>query len=113
MATSSSPLSFGDCFSVLDRALASTRGIRLRFPTEGDARHFRTRLHAARQLHRNANAQTYEHDHAMYGNSEYDALVIKMRCAEVGATDGEWLLLIEKVERVLEIEEIAPIEDSP
>ena len=105
MATSSSPLSFSDCYSALDRALTADRGVRLRFATEGDARHFRLRLHAARKLHRAGNAEIYEDPtHPMHGNSEYDQLVVKMR---KGPTNGEWFLLIEKTDRPLEIEDLA------
>ena|ERR1700732_3609935 len=110
MVTSSSPLAFSDCYTTLDRALASPSGIRLRFASEGDARHFRTRLHSARKLHRQGNAEVYDDPtHPMHGCSEYDALTVKMRR---GNGDGEWFLLVEKVERPLDIEEIAPAQDS-
>lgn len=101
MVTSNSKLSFDDCFDALDRALASARGIRLSFTSEGAARHFRTRLHTARRLDREANAETYEEGHPLHGTSQYDPLVVKLHLA-----NGESTLVIEKIKLTAKIEEI-------
>ena len=101
MATSTSRLSFSDCYDILDRALATPRGLRLSFPVEGDARHFRTRLHAARSLHRRDNAATYPEGDPKHGSSEYDPLTVKLRANGKG-----WVLLIEPVSATMQIEEI-------
>jgi hypothetical protein len=103
MATSTSRLAFTDCFSVFDRALASAEGIRISFSTEGDAKHFRTRLHSARAIHRNDNAETYPAEHPMHGHSEYDSLVVKLR----SNGEGHYLYIEPTTTKSIEIEDIA------
>lgn len=101
MTMPTSRLAYYDCYEILDKAIDSPRGIRLRFATEGAARHFRTRLHKARQINRLDNAETYDPSHALHGRSEYDPLTVKLR------PNGEgWVLEIEPLNTSMEIEEI-------
>lgn len=101
MATSNSRLAYEDCFEALDRALASSRGVRITVESEGAAYHLRNRLNAARTKDREANAETYDDEHPLHGSSQYDSLVIKLRLA------GEKpVILIEKIRLNATIEEI-------
>lgn len=101
MVTSTSRLSFTDCYDILDRALESERGVRITCEDEGQARHLRTRLHSARQIHRRDNAETYPLGDPRHGSSEYDVLTVKLRANGKGV-----FLLVEKVSTGMQIEEI-------
>lgn len=101
MVTSTSRLSYSDCYDIFDRALDSALGLRIRFHDEGSASHFRTRLHAARQVHRRDNAETYPEGDPKHGASEYDGLIVKLRTDDRGP-----FLLIEKLANEMQIEEI-------
>lgn len=100
MATSSSRLAYEDCFEALDRALASAKGIRMTVADENSAVHMKNRLHYARKLDRDSNAETYDPGHPLHGTSQYDALVIRLR---FGAKPT---ILIEKIKLTANIEEI-------
>ena len=101
MATSSSKLSFDDCYEAFERAISATKGIRLTFTDYGSANYFKNRLHMARQLDRKANAETYEQDHPSHGTTKYDELYVKL--LDMG---GKGIVLIEKIKLNAEIEEI-------
>lgn len=101
MVTSPSRLSYVDCYSVLDRALASTSGLRVTFTDVGSARSFQLRLNKARRINRDDNAEVYDASHPLHGASEYDTLLIKLKSNGSGS-----VVLIEKVDREMQIEEI-------
>lgn len=119
MTTSNSRLAYLDCFDILDRAVASPNGLRLKFKEHGDAIHFRLRCHCARSIDRNDNRKTYpgpdtttgDAGHPMWGRSVYDDIVIKVRLRQ-GVTFAD-ILLRSKSE--YEIEELGGIEaeDEP
>lgn len=101
MPTSSSRFSYSDCLEIFDRALASERGVRLRFPDKGAARQYRMRLNKARSLHREDNAETYDAEHPLHGRSEYDIFIIKVK------QNGEgWEVLLEKNDVNMVIEDL-------
>lgn len=79
MSTSTSRLSYSDCFELMDRALEDPRGVRVKFPDEGGANYFRLRLHSARKIDRQDNCEIYPKDHPMYGQSPYDQLIARKR----------------------------------
>lgn len=114
MTTSNSRLSYEDCFLILDKALASPNGLRLKFKEHGDAIHFRLRCHCARSIDRYDNKQTYpgpnletgDAGHPMHGRSVYDDIVIKVRLRQ-GVTYAD-ILLRSKSE--YEIEELGGAE---
>ena len=101
MPTSSSRFTYADCLDVFDRALASPRGVRLRFPDEGEARQYCMRLNKARRLHRIDNAETYETDHPLHGRSEYDIFIVKVKRNTAG-----WVVTLERNDVSIEIEEL-------
>jgi len=108
MVTSTSRLAYGDCFELMDKAIADQRGIKIKCATEGDARHLRTRLHSARRIDRDENAKTYPDGHPMYGRSVYDVLGMRLR------PQKEWCwLAIEKWDaRQFEIESLSEQEEE-
>lgn len=119
MTSSNSRLSYEDCFAIMDRALSSSAGLRLRFKEHGDAIHLRLRCHCARSIDRADNKQTYaapnpetgDAGHPMWGRSVYDDLVIKVRLRQ-GVTFAD-ILIRSKSE--YEIEELGgtEVEDKP
>jgi hypothetical protein len=107
MAISNSRFSYGDCYDLMDKALADPKGIRIKFSSWGDALHFRLRLHTARRIDRKDNLEVFPADHAMHGKSPYDPLIMRLKATQDNTT---WLRL-EKVDaREFEVESLA--EDS-
>ncbi len=101
MPPSTSRLSFIDCYTVLDQALASKLGLRLTFEDPGSARSFQLRLNTARRLNREDNAETYDATHPLHNASEYDTLLIRLKANGEGS-----VVIVEKVDRGMQIEEI-------
>lgn len=105
MTTSTSRLAFTDCFELFEKALAADKGIRIKFPDRGSAWYFRLRLQSARRVDRQANTETYNPDHKMYGRSVYDTITCRL---EVEA--GQQWLNLEKIDaREFEIEELGKL----
>ena len=77
---------------VLERAMASEAGIRVRFDDRDAARNWRQRVHMARALLRRKNAEVYERGHPLHGATEYDILVLQMLVDE----DGKWWIYARK-----------------
>lgn len=101
MTASTSSLSFTDCYDVLDQAMISAKGIRVKFDSRETAWHFRTRLYYARARNRIDNAESYPSDHPLFGRSEYDSLQVRVRENGKG-----WEVLVEKLNSEMQIEEI-------
>lgn len=93
MATSTSRLSYGDCFEILDKALENKKGIKFQIPDYGAGNHLRVRLHSARKINREDNQVIYQPDHQLYGRSIYDPLVCRMRKEK-----GIWFMYIERLD---------------
>lgn len=108
MSTSTSRLSFQDCFDLLDQAIADPKGVRVKFAENGDAWQFRLRIHAARKLDRKANAETYAEDHAMYGRSAYDVITARI----ITDSNGIWLYLKKLDIKDLQVESLSDIKDD-
>lgn len=116
MPTSTSRLSYSDCFDYFDRALEDPIGIAIGFEYSGDAMQFRLRMNAARALDREENALTYSEnpEHPLFGRSQYDPLILKVK----KAFDKTWVVVEKNTARVLEVialseiaeEEMKPIE---
>lgn len=77
MAYNTSITSYVDIRGALDRALASEKGVRLRFPDEKAAYTFAGRVHSFRYQDRKENKKIYPEDHPMHGRSAYDPLMVK------------------------------------
>ena len=94
MTTSTSRLSFLDCFDAFNQALADTHGIRIRCATIEEAINLKMRMHTARAVDRKDNRMVYEEDpsHQLYGRSIYDRLACRIRQHE-GDPDARWLYI--------------------
>ena len=80
MVTSSSRLAYSDCLALMEQAIKDKKGMRVPFTDEGAARHFRTRLHTARQIDRSDNARTYtDPEHKMHGRSIFDPIMGRLK----------------------------------
>lgn len=91
MPTSTSRLSYQDCYDIFNAALANERGIRFEVPDFGAGNQLRVRLHYARSIDRKENREAYATDHKLYGRSIYDPLVVRLR-----NEDRKWWIIIEK-----------------
>lgn len=107
MVASNSRFSYGDCFELMDKAIADPKGIRIKFADANAAMYFRIRLHTARRIDRTDNLETYPAGHQMHGKSVYDPLTMRIRTR----SDGVWLRL-EKVD-AQEFEVASLSEDEP
>lgn len=96
MVASASRFSYGDCYDLMNKALADPKGIKVKFESYGDALHFRLRLHTARRIDRKDNLEVYPEGNVMHGKSAYDSLIMRIRTL----ADGTSWLRMEKVEAV-------------
>ncbi len=116
MPTSTSRISYEDCFSHFANAAADPHGVRIHFDKYGDAKQLQTRMNTARKLDREQNAEDYDRDHPLFGRSEYDEFVVRL----VGdrSSDEVWVyverrgigLRIEKLSEVYANEEYLVVE---
>lgn len=105
MVASTSRLAYNDCYDIMNTALEDERGVRVRFNEHGAAVQFRIRAHYARRLDRELNREVYATDHPMFGVSEYDHLVLKLRF-----DDHHWYIYIEKADAgAYEVESLADL----
>lgn len=109
MVTSTSRLAYGDCFDLMDKAIADPKGIKIKFAKGEDAWHFRIRLHTARKIDRVDNRVLYPETHAMHGRSPYDPLTMRIR----SMADCVWLRLERVDAREFEIESLSEPEVEP
>lgn len=89
MALSKNIEEYEDCRDHLDRAVMSSKGIRINMPSSGGAIHLRQRLYKFRQLEKFQSAKIYELGDARRGKTAYDALLIKVVGDSVEVTHGE------------------------
>lgn len=77
MPANNSPLAYDDLRRVMDQALMSPNGVRLRCPNGvGEAYGLRSRMYKFRALDRKANRETYPKGDPKHGISVYDRLTI-------------------------------------
>jgi hypothetical protein len=77
---SSSILSYPDIRQVMDRAIDSEKGVRLKFDTVKSAQTFVFRCNTFRSLDRKENKKIYpDETHSLHGRSIYDTLQVKRR----------------------------------
>ena len=79
MPLSNSRMNYEEEYKVMDRALEAEGTVRIGFPERSQALNFRFRLNKARQLDRDYNGERYANDHPMHHQSEYDALIFRIR----------------------------------
>lgn len=107
MSISTSRASYLDCYQYYDQALEEERGIRIRVQNYDYACHLRQRLHMARKIRREDNADIYpDLDHPLHGASPYDIIVVKIKTED----SGVWVIL-EKIMLLTNIE-VLPVEEG-
>jgi hypothetical protein len=99
MPQASSINSYPDIRKVLDQAMTSAKGLRLRFPTHEESVLFKGRVHSFRSIDRKENRKIYPEHHPMYGRSVYDPLMVKTE-------DSTTVIIIKLDEASFNIEEI-------
>lgn len=102
MAKSSSRLSYGDCYELLDKALAGAKGSRIKVVDRSAAVHLRSRLHYARALDRADNEAVYPEGHQLRGRSPYDPLTVKIR----KEPSGYWVYMVKSDQMQYQVEDI-------
>lgn len=112
MPVSNSRLSYSDCFTLFDKALADTKGARFQVnggDLYGDAYHFRLRMHQARAIDRKDNQAMYpDPGHPLHGRSELDPLVIQIKGPD---TEGKWWIYVKHTKiDVDDIESLSELE---
>lgn len=106
MTTSTNLDAYTDCIELFDRAIASTKGIRLPFTDSGRARHLIVRLNTTRSLIRNKNRQIYAPEDPLYAATPYDTLTVR----QPRKIDSTWWVYIEP--RMAEYGEIEVLGDE-
>src|SRR5258708_1173845 len=107
MVSSTNNLAFEEAFEVWNQAIDDPKGARIRFDTEGDAIHYRLKLHAARRADRESNEAIYERGDPLYGRSAYDGMVVRIR------QNGEgWYVYIVRVNRGA-VEPLSEVVEEP
>lgn len=70
--------SYDDCRQLLDKALASEKGIKITRESAGAAKHLRHRMNAYRAQTRRQSMTMYEPGNPAYNVSPYDGLVLRV-----------------------------------
>lgn len=83
MGHNKSPIAFDDCRAIMNRALASERGIEIECGKKPEAFRMRARCYEARSQDREASKKIYQPDDPQYGQSAWDRLVIRLDGATI------------------------------
>lgn len=95
---------FSDCIDYFEKALASSRGIRVEFADWGDATHFVMRMNQARKLERQDARRMFTHDDPRWGKSAFDCLMV--RRPKAGHEDNWWVYIDRAESAVASVEEL-------
>lgn len=79
MGFPSSLSSYPDVEALFDKALESEKGLRLTFESSEQAIFNAGRMNAYRVRLRRENSRVYPADHALFGKTPYDGLMVKVR----------------------------------
>lgn len=110
MPLPNSRLAYQDCYDLFNQALADDKGIRVAMESEAAAITFRMRMHHARGLDRELNAQVHPKGAPMHGQSVYDPLILRLR----EDTDDNWWIYIEpNTAQIGEVESLSEVPDAP
>jgi hypothetical protein len=111
MAINTSRLAYQDCYDLMERAISDEypTGLRIKFASWNEANHFRQRIHNARYVDRQDNADLYDKTNIMHGRSVYDVLNCRIR----QLSDGWWLRLERVDARKFEVEPLESPEMLP
>lgn len=104
MSYNKSPLAFDDVREAFEKALTSTRGVKILCASRGAAVVLRSRFNYFRKIHRCESRSIYTPDHPMWGKTPYDRLAL--RIPPKGADDQHILYIEHHSVENLEIEEI-------
>jgi len=107
---SNSRQAYQDCYTIFDKALDDPVGVRVAMPDEKAARWMRNRLHRARLIHRQDNAELYDQGHPMHNASPFDVLVVRIKEDTEG---GTWLYIERGGIDLTTVESLADMEPSP
>lgn len=92
---------------IFQQALNDPEGVRVCYGDKVKARQASFRFHQARALDRTESRRIYKPDDRLYGKSEFDVLVCKLR----EDADHEWWVYIERHGReVLAVESLSEVE---
>lgn len=109
MVTSTSRLSYDDCFTLFEQAIHDSHGTRIKFASREAAWHFRIRFHTARAIDRKENKSIYAPGDKLYGCSIYDPIVIQLK----SINGDHYLYLTKRDASHFEVENLSEIEDEP
>ena len=88
MPFSDSPLAYDDLKGLLDKALMTEKGLRVRFETYGKAVQFRHKLNHFRKIDRRESTKIYMKGDPLFGKTIYDKLEFRVHGDEErGAID--------------------------
>lgn len=87
---SKSLLSYADIRGVMDQALASEKGVRVRCDSLGQAYNLRQRFYSYRLMDRKENAKIYQPGDPLYNTSAYDKIIV---LPEGDSAGNYWLRL--------------------
>ena len=102
---------YEDCLDFFEQALADTIGLRIRFPTYGQAHHFTMRMHQARALQRALHKRIYPDDDPKHGRSEFDRVTV--RTPREDDTQQWWVYIERNNSKVTAIEPLSTLMDQP
>ena len=112
MSLPTSLLSYSDCVSLYEAALADPVGARLDFSTPAGAQYFVARMHQCRVLDRKFNAEVHTKGAKMHGRSHYDSLVCRIKPGRIG-NDMVWWVYVERAAARIEgFQSLSTVEDE-
>lgn len=98
MSFNRTPLALEDVRLTLDRALAAVIGVKISFPTRGEAIYWRGRANYLRRIDRRDNAMIYDSTHELHKQSIYDSLRFYL--------DGSTIIIKKVSKTIPDIEEL-------
>jgi hypothetical protein len=113
MPVSSSRLSYSDCETLFEKALADPKGARYQVIADGipgdygKTRYFVMRMHQFRSLDRKDNRTMFEPGDPMYGRSVYDPMIVQMKIDSEGKY---WVYVVHTEIDPNEIESLSELE---
>ena len=93
MTLPESLLAYGDCLDFFEKIVDDPKGGRYSVGTYEAAHYFRLRCNQARKLHRRENMKIHPANTPLYGASEYDPFMLKLR----EDTEGVWWVYAERM----------------
>lgn len=115
MPVSSSRLSYSDCETLFEKALADLKGCRYQVIVDGlegdfgKTKYFVMRMHQFRALDRQDNRVIFNPGDPMYGRSVYDSMIVRIKAD----TEGKfWVYVVHTEIAESEIESLSELEQE-